>query len=185
MNNLKNTYFVIRHGESKANVEGIIISDLERGQLDDYSLSEKGKEEVENSASSFKENDFVILSSPFSRCLETANIFKKGEVIVDERLRERYFGDFEGKENSNYQKVWEEDKKDPSHKNFGVESVLEVLERMLSVISDLEKKYENRAILLVSHGDPLQILQTWFEDIPSSLHREIDHLKTAEIRKLS
>lgn len=51
-------------------------------------------------------------SSPFSRCKRTAEIAKevlgiKDEILFDNRLKERWFGDFGRTHNSNYQKVWD------------------------------------------------------------------------------
>jgi broad specificity phosphatase PhoE len=39
-------------------------------------------------------------------------------------------------------------------------------------------------VVLVSHGDVLQILQTAFEGLDPSKHRSIPHLPTAELRQL-
>ena len=46
---LKNKYYAFRHGESQANVEGIIVSDPSIGTAK-YGLSEKGRGQVEESA---------------------------------------------------------------------------------------------------------------------------------------
>jgi glucosyl-3-phosphoglycerate phosphatase len=48
INHLKNRYFALRHGESKPNVLGIILSDPKSGTVD-FGLSEKGKEQVKKS----------------------------------------------------------------------------------------------------------------------------------------
>jgi hypothetical protein len=51
--------------------------------------------------------------------------------------------------------------------------------------SDGKKKKKKWKVILVAHGDVLQILQTGFllhED--ASKHRSLDHLETATIRKL-
>ncbi|MGD1003317.1 MAG: histidine phosphatase family protein [Minisyncoccia bacterium] len=57
--------------------------------------------------------------------------------------------------------------------------------RVSGLIYDLEDRYVGKNILLVSHGDALQILQTFFENKPSSAHRELRHVQVAEVRKLS
>ena len=49
MKNLKNKYFVLRHGESKANVAEIILSHPEHGAHDDFTLTQKGQEQVRES----------------------------------------------------------------------------------------------------------------------------------------
>ena len=47
-----------------------------------------------------------------------------------------------------------------------------------------DKKILNTTVLLVSHGDALQILQTAFSKQCASRHRYQQHLETAEIRQL-
>ena len=191
---LHNRYFVLRHGESKANVAGIILSDLEDGKKEEYTLTKKGENQVKESIVAAKNNGIlgsktIIYSSPFSRCKKTAEIAKevletKDEIVFDDKLRERWFGDFEKTHNSNYQKVWDVDRTDAEHKEFNVESAKEVQVRTMSLIADLEKKYKNKSILLVSHGDALQIMQTGFYKKSPAVHRELTHLETAEIREL-
>ncbi|MCX6765280.1 MAG: histidine phosphatase family protein [Candidatus Nealsonbacteria bacterium] len=191
---IHNEYFVLRHGQSKANVAGIVISHLENGIKDDYSLTEEGENQVRKSVQEAKDsgvldNKIIIYSSPFSRCKKTAEIAKEvlgleNEIIFDDRLRERFFGDWEKKSHSAYQNVWDIDEKNPVHKEANVESTTEVLKRTTSLIKDLEEKYKGKKILLVSHGDALQILQTGFHKVSSAFHRKLKHLETAEVRKL-
>lgn len=191
---LKNQYVVLRHGESKANVAEIILSHLENGIKEEFTLTKKGEEQVIDSIKKAKSENFldrnmIIYSSPFSRCKRTAEIAKeilevKDEIHFDDRLRERNFGDLEKTHNSNYQKVWDEDAKNPDQKNDNVESVSEVWQRICSFIEDLEKQYQGKKILLVSHGDALQILMAGFLKQSPGHHRKIEHLHTAEVRKL-
>ena len=46
-------------------------------------------------------------------------------------------------------------------------------------------RFADTTVLLVSHGDALQILQTAFHRMDASRHRQLDHLDTAEIRLLT
>ena len=59
-----------------------------------------------------------------------------------------------------------------------------MLDRTTALIADLERRYSGRHILLVSHGDPLQILQAGFLRIDPSRHRSLPAIETAEIRRL-
>ena len=59
-----------------------------------------------------------------------------------------------------------------------------MLDRTTALIADLEQRYSGRDILLVSHGDTLQILQAGFLRVDPSGHRRLPHLDTAEIREL-
>lgn len=190
---LKNKYFALRHGESKANILGIILSDPKYGAVE-FGLSVKGKEEVRESVKKAVEKGIldkntVIVSSDFTRARESAEIARSAlgvdKIIINKNLRERNFGNFERTENTNYQKVWDKDKSDPNHKNENVESANEVLKRVTNLILELEKKFKGKKILLVSHGDALQILQTGFLKTCASKHREVPHLHVAEIRELN
>ena len=195
MNHLKNRYFVLRHGESKANVLEIILSHLKDGKKEEFTLSEKGVQQVGDSVKKAKSNDWldentIIYSSPFSRCKKTAEIAKdilgvKDEIIFDDRLRERWFGELDKTHNSNYHKVWSKDGDNPNHKDFGSESAMEVGERIVSLFNDLEEKYKNRNILLVSHADVLLILEAHINGNSPATHRSLEYLLNAEIRKLN
>ncbi len=190
---LRNTYFVMRHGRSLANEQELIVSDFNDAALG-YRLTEEGRAEVKKSAEYAKEQKFlddstVIVSSDFARARETAEIVASvlgvKDVALHAKLRERFFGEWEKTHNSNYQKVWDADNDDYTHKDRGVESVADVLERGISLVEELEEKYSRKNILLVSHGDTLQILQTAFEKVHPSRHRSLVHLRTAEIRLLN
>jgi probable phosphoglycerate mutase len=190
---LKNTYFAMRHGESLANVEGIIISTPENG-IPKYGLSDEGKGQVERSVSDALSNNILdksiqIISSDFKRAHESAEIAQKiltaTQVLkLDARLRERDFGDFELKSNINYQTVWDNDALDSSHTIDNAESADAVMQRATELVLELENSYDNEVFLLVAHGDTIQILQTAFKKCSASRQRDMKHLETAEIRFL-
>jgi glucosyl-3-phosphoglycerate phosphatase len=56
---------------------------------------------------------------------------------------------------------------------------------VVALIDDLDKQHAGRDILLVSHGDTLQILQAGLAGIDPARHRGLPHLRTAEIRQLA
>lgn len=187
---LKNRYFVMRHGESKANVAKIIISTPQNGIKEDYALSELGREQARKSAQETHLGpETIILASDFSRARETAEITARiigaAAPQITPALRERYFGEFEEKSSAHYDDVWTHDahpETGADHREFGVESINDNLKRTTALILELEDTYENKDILLVSHGDTLQILQTAFDRVDAHTHRSLRHLETAEIR---
>lgn len=190
---LKNTYFAMRHGESMANVEGIIISTPENG-VPKYGLSDEGRVQVGRSVNDALLNSRLddamhIVSSDFKRAHESADIAcklltSKYPVKLDVRLRERDFGDFELKNNVHYQTVWDNDAIDSSHTIDNAESADAVMQRATELVLELENDHQNEIFLLVAHGDTIQILQTAFKKYPASKQREMKHLETAEIRLL-
>lgn len=189
----KNRYFILRHGESKANVAHILLSHPKEGRVS-YGLSPKGKKQVKfsvlkNKKSKLLDSDVIIYSSDFLRAKETAEIAGKllgiKKINFHKNLRERYFGRYDKTSLDNIKKAWEHDEKNADHKHAGVESPNKVLKRTFALIGKLEKKHKGRKILLVSHGDVLQILHTYFSGKPVSHHRKIPHIETAEIREIA
>ena len=189
VDSLANRFSVMRHGQSKANVAGIIVSRIESDRRGDYGLSELGRQQALAAARRCGlPSDTVICSSEFSRARQTAEIARvqlgAAEVAIVEALRERCFGAWEGSASANYARVWAADERDPDHADGDVESAAAVLERTTALIVELDRRYSSRDILLVSHGDPLQILQAGFLQIDPSRHRSLPALETAEIRRL-
>lgn len=191
LSRLRNRYYVMRHGQSLANLRGIIVSHPENG-CSDFGLSELGRRQVLDSLAgdhSLNERTLIV-SSDFSRALESANIAHRQlacahPIVIDERLRERHFGDLELTSDHGYADVWREDAANPEHNSRGVESARQVMRRVTALVADYEASHRDTTLLLVSHGDALQLLQTGFCKQDASRHRSLKHLETAEIRLLS
>ena len=189
VDHLANTYSVMRHGQSKANVAGIIVSCIENDRRGDYGLSELGRTQaLEAAQASGLPKDTVICSSFFSRARQTAEIVRAHldapEIDLTEALRERCFGEWEGSATDNYGRVWAADETDFPQAYDGVETTTAVLDRTTALVVALERRYSGRHVLLVSHGDTLQILQAGFLRMSPAAHRRLPGLKTAEIRRL-
>lgn len=192
LNHLTNRYLIIRHGQSLANQQGIIVSIPEHG-IGAYGLSDLGKQQVQRSLSEHQDLSGIslIISSDFKRTYETAQIAhtlvtsEVPEIIIDTSLRERNFGEFELSSHEHYQAVWDADAINDEHTLYDAESAASVMTRVSLLIRLLEARYSEHTILLVSHGDTLQILQTAFDKQPASSHRCLPPLKTAEVRVLA
>jgi probable phosphoglycerate mutase len=190
MESLKNTYYAFRHGQSRANVEGIIISDPTIGTVE-YGLTEEGRRQVQASlaAATMFGADAILVSSDFRRARETAEIIREqlgaAPIAFDIRLRERFFGEWEGKAHVHYSKAWKKDVFDPNREFNGAECSSAVRNRMWAVVQSLEEKYCGQTIVLVSHGDPLMLLQTAFNDLGPEHHRSLPYIETAGHRKLN
>ena len=187
---LNNRYFAVRHGNSLANQQGIIVSHPQNG-VSEYGLSETGQLQVIESVSQDRQLDAttLIVSSDFRRARETAEIIHRqldchSSVSFDQRLRERDFGELELGPDSAYADVWQEDEINENNQLRAVESPNQVMARVSKLVSDYESSYSEATVLLVSHGDALQILQTAFAKQDASKHRRQRHLETAEIRPL-
>ena len=154
--------YALRHGQSLANVEGVISSDPEVATVK-HGLSEKGWAEAEAAAAAVVREAIncgcgvCICTSDFKRARQTAlavrmgaiaaglRVWPKDGVLEDVRLRERYFGEFDGKGDDGYAQIWAADAISADHEEFGVESVSSVLERAYAVIErlDLEPALES------------------------------------------
>lgn len=189
---LKNRYFALRHGHSRANEQSIIVSDPGLGTKS-YGLSDLGIAQllalVEVLPSAF-DAQLKIISSDFLRASESAKFIADALAVLtpvtySEKLRERFFGDLEGRSDSHYQQVWDRDSVDSSHESFGVEPASRVVDRATELIEKLESQFSGSVILLVAHGDVLQLMQCAFESRPATQHRQLDPLRVAEVRELS
>ncbi len=177
----------MRHGESEANVAGLIVSNPEQG-CHAFGLTENGKKQVFSYIKDFSEIEFdVIITSDFLRARQTAEIVAEWcnlpAPVIKSDLRERWFGEWDGQSDTHFQDVWNNDIKPEPSNDKNVEPVEKVLQRGLDVIKQLEKEYSDKSILLVSHGDMLQILRTAFNGVAPSKHRKLPHHRTAQINK--
>ncbi len=185
-----NRYYLMRHGQSEANRQGIIVSRPENA-IDHYGLTTKGAEQVMASALNTRlDRDTIIVSSDYKRAIESARIVKsvidcQHEIIIDKSLRERDFGNWELKGDEHYASIWHQDVAQPSSSMNGVETVNATLERGLHAIELLETQFNGKKILLVSHGDVLQILLTHYHNINPRFHRSVNSIGNADIRSLT
>ena len=182
---LRNRYFLMRHGQSKANVAGLIVSSAERDAAGDYGLSDRGRDQALDAAKrSELTPETVIFSSPFARARQTAEIVRghlgAPPVTIEKSLAERFFGDWDGTDSAHYEKVWAEDQSGIT--SAGAEPADAVQDRVTALVAEADRRHDGRDILLVSHGDALQILLTGFAGLPAGTHRSVPHLETAEIR---
>lgn len=219
---LDNDFVVLRHGQSEANVAGVIASNPEIACAR-YGLSvtgivqaaAAGQRIVELYHRGPKENakpesvyqGLAVVASDFRRARETAEAVQQaavaagdislyqqdddddgdrgsGGVVLDVRLRERGFGAWDGGSDTNYRTVWEDDRLDSAHTVNGVESVDSVMRRVTACVQEWNDRLRNYLIVLVAHGDVLQILQTAFLRLPGTQHRSVEHLETATVRAL-
>jgi len=187
---LNNRYFAVRHGNSLANQQGIIVSHPQHG-VSEYGLSETGQLQVIESVDRDHHLDAatLIVSSDFRRARETSEIIHRqldshSPLSFDQRLRERDFGELELGPDTAYAAVWQDDEINANNQRRAVESPNQVMARVSELVSEYESRYSQATVLLVSHGDALQILQTAFAKQDASKHRRQRHLETAEIRPL-
>ncbi len=155
----KNTYYVMRHGGTNRHEEShaTVSTDLTH---DVYHLTTNGQAAVERSLQLLQIDGVdAIYSSPFARTNETAAIVARvlhTEVKTDDRLKEMGMGvAAEGKEAVPKKQIHARgmDEKTPDGETYN-----DVRARMMEFMREMESTYRNKKILIVSHGDPLWLL---------------------------
>ncbi len=162
----KNEYYILRHGHSEKNSDGdkpeIISSRLEH---DKYHLTKKGIDQIKKIAKQLNKRGGVdiIVTSPFFRAKETAKIIADElgiKIQVENVIGEIDHGSVcEGKSEhvcGIYQDIHDWETKTADGESWG-----DVRSRMSRFIRQLDEKHDGRRILIVSHGDPLWLLETF------------------------
>jgi len=155
----RNQYYLMRHGGSEGNILGVISSKKENKD----SLTPTGIKDTLISAKKLTEEKIdVIISSPFVRTRETALIVSqelgldKEKIIYDDRLGEISCGNYEGT-------LWSEF--DLRKEIPGVETLDDVYHRIMEFMYEVDKKYEGKRVLIVSHGGPLNVIKLGSEGL--------------------
>lgn len=147
----KNTYHVMRHGQSMYNVEKL----LDSVGIETNILTEAGREKIQGQVEAVKNaGTQMIFASPLVRTKETAHVLADPlglPILFDERLREFSFGEFEGKTSEDFHA------KNSLHeyldeKAEGGESFRDLSRRFMNLVLECEEKYEGKKILFVTHG---------------------------------
>jgi len=157
-----NKYFILRHGQTiyQTKKKNKVYPKEEK---EDIPLTKKGVKEIKKVAKVLqKEKIDLIFSSDFLRTRQTAGIIAKNlnvEVKFDPRLRDVNLGIYHGKSKKDYFKEMPISKERFDKKAPGGESWLDCQKRMIDFILEINRKYQNKKILIVSHGDPLWLLE--------------------------
>ncbi|MDQ3076791.1 MAG: class I tRNA ligase family protein, partial [bacterium] len=158
----RNDYFIIRHGEAENNKQNILSCDPENV----HCLTDNGVRQVEEAVQKLQDKKIdLIISSDLFRTKQTAELIQKklnlskDSLILDERLREYNFGDYNKKGVDSWHTYWATKKwGDINEKVPGGESPQDVLNRVASFINEIDSKYNDKTILIVSHNDPIRFL---------------------------
>ncbi len=152
------TIYLVRHGESTLNREGILQSrDINVGPL-----TEKGRLEALCAARFLKNNTkgiSRIIASPLLRARETASIIAgeiKVDLTIDERVREVEMGKWEMMKINDIGPDFLKYSRNPlKYPSPGGEDAESVLGRMINVINEAKEN-----IVVVSHYQPIASLIT-------------------------
>lgn len=152
----------VRHGETAWNVDTRI-----QGQLD-IALNEKGRWQAERVARALAASEPIdaIYCSDLLRAWDTAqsiaNCARKPSII-EPGLRERGFGEFEGKTFAELEAQWPQEtlrwrQRDPHWAPPQGESLQDVTARVVNTTNRLAQQHVGQQIVLVAHGGVLDVL---------------------------
>lgn len=175
-----NKFIFVRHGEAEHNIHNICSSTID----DPYQLTEKGKKEAKEAALKIKKAD-VIYISPFIRTKETAAIiaenigFDKNNFILDDRIVDYNFGDFNGKSYLDYLQYDKEYLVTYDIKIPGGESFLDAKKRFGEFLYEIDSKYQNKTIVVVTHGIGIETAPAIIEG--ANMDRSYEIISTIEV----
>ncbi len=151
----------IRHGETTWNVDTRI-----QGQLD-IPLNATGREQAARMAHALRDEPIAaIYASDLARAWETAGYLARThglQVQAEHGLRERGFGEFEGKtfaeiaaELPEHSRRWRQ--REPAFAPPGGESLLALNQRVVEAAKRLAARHPGELIALVGHGGVMDVL---------------------------
>lgn len=166
---------LVRHAESTANAAGILA-----GRAPDVALSNNGEQQSLALRETFHDLDFdAVISSPISRCLQTARIAfpQIDQPIIDNRFIEMDFGDWTGKslkELSNLAE-WKAVQNSPAEFRFPKgESFVELRTRVASGLTNVINEYASvQRIFIFTHADVIKMGISWLLDSPLNRFQRI------------
>ena len=173
-----------RHGQTDWNVLGKIQG------CTDIELNETGIEQAKLEKEKLSNYDIdVIITSPLKRAKKTAEIINEGRnipIVESNSIKERCFGNFEGKtkEEFDFTKLWNY-KIESTFKDAGnLESVNEVFSRINNFFGDIKERYKDKTVLLVTHNGVCVAIRAYFEGIPDGMETLTGlGLKNCEIKE--
>ena len=154
----------------------------------DIELNENGIQQAEETREILKNEKIdLILCSPLKRAIQTAEIINRGrniEMIIDERISERDFGEFEGMINTefDFNAFWIYKQNLKYNK---AENIRDFFKRIYSFLDSVKNEYVGKRILIVSHGGVSIPVKCYFDGVPDLETLLPLSLKNCEVAKYS
>lgn len=178
--------YVIRHGQTDWNVAGKCqgMTDIELNNTG-IEQAEKAREQLNN----YKID--LIICSPLKRARKTAEILNdviNCKIIGDERIIERNCGEVEGTTKDKWNSIIGEDIDVINNYNLNwnkqsIEPIQTVCERVWNLLDEIQGKYKDKNVLLVTHGGTCRAINAYFNGIGEDGHVQSAKIKNCEIRE--
>lgn len=184
---LQNHIYVMRHGESTNNALGIESCKFETQTQ--YGLTDVGHAQVAETAHGAPQFD-VILSSPFRRAIETAQIMAESQALeleIEVDLHEfRLPSEFDQQPYETAEVMIHDPFTDLNTTPIGdSESFDSMMQRLQVALTKIDQAHTNSTILLVSHGSPVEALIQIAKGVNTGFGAFNDLPKNAEIVHLN
>ena len=186
--------WLVRHGESMGNLADAQAHASGAGRLEldvrdpDVPLSDTGRAQaravgVHLADLPADERPTVVLSSPFARARETAELAVEAldlPVRLDERLRERDFGAFDGMTGAGIREQYPEEARRRQllgkfyYRPPGGESWADVALRIRSVLSTEAPVLDGERVLLVAHQAVIMVCRYVLEGLDEQALMDLD-----------
>jgi broad specificity phosphatase PhoE len=193
-NNGPTTITLVRHGESVGNLADAAARKAKADRLDlddrdaDVALSDTGREQAEAvgrwmSEAPDDQQPTIVLSSPYRRAADTARIATEHtglEVTLDERLRERDLGVFDGMTGQGIRAEYPEEAERRSklgkfyYQPPSGESWADVVLRVRSFLTDLREGYDGERVWVFTHQAVIMAFRYVLEGLEEEPLLEID-----------
>lgn len=179
---MKKTLYIIRHGETELNKQGIV-----QGRGMDSDLNDKGRIQAEAFYQAYKHIPFdKIYTSTLKRTHQTVQKFIEANIPWTQYpgLDELGWGIHEGKEStdeirSDFDRILHHWKAGELHHKFeSGESPLDVKERQLIVLEKLIEENEDQNILICMHGRAMRLFLCLLTNRPLSEMDTFPHSNT-------
>ncbi len=155
---MSNEIYIVRHGQDEDNAHGILNGHR------DTPLTKVGSKQAREIATKIEKARIVfdiILSSPLKRVYSTAQAIAENQsakIEIEPLLIERDFGVMTGKPLASIIELCSPDVLETEHINYflcpeGAETFPDLVKRGEKLLAELKKKYNDKKILLVTHGD--------------------------------
>lgn len=187
---------LVRHGESVGNLADAEARERGADRLDlpardaDVELSDAGRRQADALGAWMADAGHlpdVVISSPYARALETARRAVEApslEVVLDERLRERDLGRFDGMTGTGIRSAFADEAERREHvgkfyyKPPSGESWADVVFRVRSLLADLRHGFEGQRVWLFSHQAVIMSFRYVLEGLTEQELLEIDRTST-------
>lgn len=164
------TFYIIRHGQSQANQQGILQGAKINTALTSYGRQQALATKAKLAGISF----YKIFASPLLRAAQTAALINDNQpVTFDCRLKEYDYGSWDGMLEKD---IWQQYPQffDTHHnllpgfeKLTNAPSFAQTKQEVGEFLTQVAKKYPTATVLVVSHGFTIKLMLDWLLDIGS------------------